>query len=257
MILLEDPMDWEAIFYTAYYDALNIPPSADYRHGMAICEQALNQTIQQISARVRRGHDRERILREITGSVLQLSQYIVYSSNAYVLSLPEQSRPQFVRNHRVHSTWAVASLLFHYGDRMLVQFSNTQAIHAMAVDVWKAGINLIASDKQAMSFHKKYSSQMFEHYGNKIRAFDTNYVVPTVGYCYIATALYGSYDCPKVQVLRRFRDNVLRKTWYGRRFIQFYYWVSPALVKYFGHTKWFNSYLRNIVDRMIMRLEVT
>ena len=25
--------------------------------------------------------------------------------------------------------------------------------------------------------------------------------------CYVATCVYGSYDCPEVWVLRRFRDN--------------------------------------------------
>ncbi|MFR9028073.1 MAG: DUF2726 domain-containing protein [Clostridium sp.] len=29
--------------------------------------------------------------------------------------------------------------------------------------------------------------------------------------CYIATAVYGSYDCPQVWVLRRFRDQILEK----------------------------------------------
>ena len=34
--------------------------------------------------------------------------------------------------------------------------------------------------------------------------------------CYIATCVYGSYDCPEVWTLRRFRDCTLEKTWYGR-----------------------------------------
>lgn len=59
--------------------------------------------------------------------------------------------------------------------------------------------------------------------------------------CYIATAVYGSYDCPQVWTLRRFRDYTLAKTWYGRAFIKTYYAISPTLVKWFGHTKWFKS----------------
>ena len=38
--------------------------------------------------------------------------------------------------------------------------------------------------------------------------------------CYVATAVYGSYDCPQVWTLRRFRDNALAKTWYGRACIR-------------------------------------
>lgn len=42
------------------------------------------------------------------------------------------------------------------------------------------------------------------------------------GGCYIATCVYGSYDCPQVWTLRRFRDYTLDETWYGRLFIRCY-----------------------------------
>ena len=54
------------------------------------------------------------------------------------------------------------------------------------------------------------------------------------GGCYIATAVYGSYDCPQVWVLRRFRDYKLASAWYGRIFIQAYYTISPTIVNLFG-----------------------
>ena len=49
--------------------------------------------------------------------------------------------------------------------------------------------------------------------------------------CYVATAVYGSYDCPEVWVLRRYRDFTLAHSWYGRAFIRAYYAISPKLVK--------------------------
>lgn len=55
--------------------------------------------------------------------------------------------------------------------------------------------------------------------------------------CYIATCVYGSYDCPQVWILRRFRNYILDKTWYGRVFVKSYYMVSPILVKRFGCLK--------------------
>lgn len=63
----------------------------------------------------------------------------------------------------------------------------------------------------------------------------------SVGGCYVATAVYGSYDCPQVWTLRRYRDCTLSKTWYGRAFIGIYYAVSPTLVKWFGHTDGFKK----------------
>ena len=80
-------------------------------------------------------------------------------------------------------------------------------------------------------------------YHNKIKEIDPDYVIPkrptAKKGCYIATCVYGSYDCPQVWTLRRYRDNTLGSTWYGRTFIRTYYAISPTLVKWFGKTKWF------------------
>lgn len=73
--------------------------------------------------------------------------------------------------------------------------------------------------------------------------------------CYVATAIYGSYDCPQVWTLRRFRDNTLASTWYGRAFIHIYYAVSPTLVKWFGHTTWFPNMWRGKLDKMVDTLQ--
>ena len=73
--------------------------------------------------------------------------------------------------------------------------------------------------------------------------------------CYVATAVYGSYDCPQVWTLRRYRDNELAETWYGRAFIKTYYAISPTLVRWFGETTWFKKMWRGKLDRMVKRLQ--
>lgn len=75
------------------------------------------------------------------------------------------------------------------------------------------------------------------------------------GGCYVATCVYGSYDCPQVWTLRRFRDNTLASTWYGRVFIRAYYAVSPTLVKWFGHTRWFKKMWRGKLDALVSKLQ--
>ena len=73
--------------------------------------------------------------------------------------------------------------------------------------------------------------------------------------CYIATCVYGSYDCPEVWTLRRFRDDTLGSTWYGRMFIHTYYAVSPTLVKWFGNRNWFKKMWKGTLDRMVRNLQ--
>lgn len=73
--------------------------------------------------------------------------------------------------------------------------------------------------------------------------------------CYIATCVYGSYDCPQVWTLRRFRDDTLDATWYGRLFIRCYYAISPTLVKWFGNTTWFKKIWRGPLDSLVTKLK--
>ena len=71
----------------------------------------------------------------------------------------------------------------------------------------------------------------------------------------MATSVYGSYDCPEVWTLRRFRDDVLGQSWYGRLFIKAYYTVSPTIVRLFGNTDWFQSFWRAWLDNMVEDLQ--
>lgn len=73
--------------------------------------------------------------------------------------------------------------------------------------------------------------------------------------CYVATCVYGSYDCPQVWVLRRYRDNSLAKNCLGETFIKIYYFISPTLVKCFGKQTWFVCACKTILDKIVCNLQ--
>lgn len=83
----------------------------------------------------------------------------------------------------------------------------------------------------------------------------TNIPVEEGGGCYVATAVFGSYDCPEVWTLRRYRDYELAETWHGRLFIKAYYAISPTIVKWFGDTAWFKKMWKGKLDRMVSNLQ--
>lgn len=98
----------------------------------------------------------------------------------------------------------------------------------------------------------------------EVQKFESEYSHPAVNIavfkkhdqgCYVATAVYGSYDCPQVWTLRRYRDYTLAGTWYGRAFVKTYYAISPTLVKWFGNTEWFKKMWRGKLDSMVERLQ--
>lgn len=75
------------------------------------------------------------------------------------------------------------------------------------------------------------------------------------GGCYVATCVYGSYDCPQVWTLRRFRDEVLSNNIFGKIFIKIYYAVSPSIVKIFGSFAWFHKMFKAPLDKLVSSLQ--
>ena len=105
-------------------------------------------------------------------------------------------------------------------------------------------------------FNNEYLSETITRLSNDVRRVDTSYTTPQINSngCYVATAVYGSYDCPQVWTLRRYRDDILAETWYGRAFIKTYYAISPTLVKWFGEKQWFKSPCKKKLDSMVAKL---
>lgn len=98
----------------------------------------------------------------------------------------------------------------------------------------------------------KFFAERFDEIEKSTPQTPPNFGLATAkGGCYVATAVYGSYDCPQVWTLRRYRDNILAKSWYGRGFIHVYYAVSPTIVKLFGRTAWFNKIWKKKLDAMV------
>jgi hypothetical protein len=67
--------------------------------------------------------------------------------------------------------------------------------------------------------------------------------LPSKG-CFIATAAYGFYSAPQVQVLREFRDRYLMTTGAGRAFVAWYYRCGPHGALFINDHPWLKPPLR-------------
>lgn len=72
--------------------------------------------------------------------------------------------------------------------------------------------------------------------------------------CYIATAIYGSYDAPEVITLRQFHDETLKKPFFGRMFIKVYYTLSPPVAEKLKNAHRVNTFVRSILDKWVVHL---
>ncbi|MCZ8089985.1 MAG: phospholipase D-like domain-containing protein [Flavobacterium sp.] len=69
--------------------------------------------------------------------------------------------------------------------------------------------------------------------------------------CYIATMVYEDINHPKVELLRKFRDDVLNEYFLGRGFIKYYYQYSPRLVEKLKNYKKINFLIKIVLDLII------
>lgn len=62
--------------------------------------------------------------------------------------------------------------------------------------------------------------------------------------CFVATAAYGTELDPEIEILRKFRSNVLLKTEWGQKFVSWYYLNSPAWAHTIEKHPWLKSVVR-------------
>ena len=108
------------------------------------------------------------------------------------------------------------------------------------------------------AYNRDYATGKLNELQDLVRQTKPSYTAPELpssGGCYIATAVYGSYDCPEVWTLRRYRDFKLVKSQIGRMFIKAYYATSPWIVRHFGNMKGIRHFFKGKLDKMVAYLQ--
>lgn len=70
-------------------------------------------------------------------------------------------------------------------------------------------------------------------------------------FCFIATAVYGDIDHPKVVTIRLFRDQVLRNNSVGRAVIRWYYRYGKEIARKLKGRKWVCQICRWTLDGLV------
>ncbi|MBR6657840.1 MAG: TFIIB-type zinc finger domain-containing protein [Oscillospiraceae bacterium] len=248
MVLAKDALNWEPNFYSAYYKFMldEHPDANGFRASVVtVFDLISNNSVEEKVEIIKEISEKVDYVCKFRRDDLSLSAEIgkPYTGNVF---------GWIVEASAVEIHWGniYKSIIEYFSDD--IPNLNCFIIEHIKFLLSSVDVELVTSrgkDMVLVDYIKKFEPDYTLHIKTT-----SNSVSSESGGCYVATAVYGSYDCPEVWTLRRFRDFTLAKSFFGRLFIRTYYAISPTLVKWFGETKWFKNLWKPTLDKMVARL---
>lgn len=271
MVMAEDPNNWEAAFYSMYCSSFKIQ-----NQEIPYMAKRMSNSIRGIGElvfKIENYEERSAAIDDLNISVVYIANVLISYTKNYIDALPSSLAYKKIYE-AIDSEMTSCKIIFEWGDVLYDHINTDESIKQKAINIYKEAFS--ASEKARLVL-KKSNIYDYSDISNTPEPYKTNLIYlrnkayrlreldPTFietkqietaneGGCYVATCVYGSYDCPQVWTLRRYRDDTLGSTWYGRMFIRVYYAISPTIVKWFGKTKWFKKIWQGKLDRMVKRL---
>lgn len=248
MVLVEDPNNWEASFFQVYYQAMQckIAEIANSASRIANCLDSNFSLIKEIPDEA----ERKTAVETIISYSINMAQTLFSSSSSFML---EHQMVHGVFEQHCTCVICIGALYLGLENALKKYFPDSKDL---ICKVQKATFRFCTVNVAPRNPQKAFFDKEAERLAGEIKEFDSSFESKPSqkGGCYVATAVYGSYDCPEVWTLRRYRDYTLAETALGRLFIALYYAVSPTLVSWFGKTQWFRNMWKPKLDKMVERL---
>jgi hypothetical protein len=270
-IRLEDPNSWEAQFYVVYYKAMccTIAGISSAASSVSSCFASVFGLIDKT---IETDEEKEQIITEIFNRSVVIANALYNGAASCYKETDYEIRADYSSEHIERGFLSsgilqcfAASLKDKFGDKYDEIRSNAivcaidiyadtledvfARVQESDMDLFKDDLDLIKKYHPDFKLPTSANATEYKPGGNTANYSNNE------GGCYIATAVYGSYDCPEVWTLRRFRDFTLAESWYGRAFIKTYYATSPTLVRWFGKTSWFKNSMQKPLDNLIKKLQ--
>ncbi len=254
MILQIEPNSYEAVFYKAYCNACNCK-IIQIRSSIIQVNNCLD-SVYSLMKKSLKGKELEEKIIEISNAANSVFIMLV---NAYkkhyegislsIIQQYAQEKIDTLAAGRDAEEYMVALLQKYFPESEWVK-KNVPILLSNA-NTWHIDFLPLLKDKEG-------NLKVIHERTARIQQYNPDYKEPisatTSNGCYVATCVYGSYDCPEVWTLRRFRDNYLDNFSLGRAFIKIYYAISPKIVKKFGNNKCFRKTNKWILDKFVVKL---
>lgn len=252
MIMVKDPKSWEANFYVVYYQTMTCK-IAQIANAAFKLEHCLDSVCTLVKDTITDKEERVKAMNEIFVHSTVAAGMLSNAAHNHYTGISEQIRNNYTQEY-INNEAAARDICYTLGEAIIIYFGEENG--KLAAQAWKKGIEIHSKFVKYLQ-QKDENIKVINEYADKVRKYEPDFknpIVETSSGCYVATAVYGSYDCPEVWTLRRYRDFTLDETWYGRLFIKAYYATSPTFVKYFGNVKVFKSQGKKLLDRWVSKL---
>ncbi len=252
MILVKDPTSWEAAFFVVYFKAMECTIAQIQSAGISV-SNCIDTVLKLIKDYVPNKAEQTKAYTEVANRVMIISEMLFNGAKNHYNGIDAEIQHEYLQEW-LDNAFVAMTCVYVLGDNLDLIFGTDAEANRLSVTAWRQGIAWHQSLIGNLA-DKTGNRNTVNSYATKIKKYDTSYTAPQEsGGCYVATCVYGSYDCPQVWALRRYRDDTLASTWYGRTFIRMYYAISPTIVKWFGNTQWFKNLWKNKLDKMVSNL---
>ena len=245
---------WKEVFYSVYNEAGNFKLTYINSAGKSVAD-CIDDVFHLIKNDIPNKAECKKAYTEVSEKVIKIAVKIYKASKEYYDGFEMECRYNHMQEW-IDNVFSAISCVYTLGDSLEYFFSSDSEANRLSVYSWKQGIK----------WHKRLIEKCglnegnqitIRNYSSKIKKYNRTYTASSEAEgCSIATCVYGSYDCPQVRVLRKYRDSELAGNRYGRAFIKIYYAISPALVKWFGRTTWFKKFWKCKLDKMVAKLYI-
>lgn len=178
MILLRDPMSWEASFYVVYYKAVNctiaqIQPMAE------VLSQCIGTTLDLINEHVEDRDEQVGAVEEILARCGTVSDMLyngaINSYNGIERSVRERYTEECVRRCN-----AASDIMLILGNKIDSTFADVEQMHSVMVKAWKNGIGKYVQESPVSAERERRAKELLKLYTPEIQKVDMAWEPPKV-----------------------------------------------------------------------------
>ena len=245
IILMKDANSWEAYFFSIYYKAILCKIDDIYKAAASI-SKCIPYVLDLVHQSQFNKHEQEEAITDIYQSLKTITKlfYDTVDNHFHKINNKADYFDEWIKN-----CYSITTILDIFASNLESRFAGNYQKYM--VDCWK---NAVEIRYILIPVDKKTNREILRSWEEKIRKYEPEYKNPQEQGCYIATVVYGSYQCPEVWTLRRFRDDILNPSRCGKMLVRMYYYISPFLINKLGRSKYIISVSRKILDLLVKNL---